>query len=146
MKWILSVKSYLYTTVRNMSLNYLRDNKRNILLSVDNMEEQETIFEEVVIEEETLALLHSSIEKLPSRSSLIMKFALQGKSNTEISQEMGISVNTVKTLKYKAMKFLKNELKDSVLPSGLVARIYNLFNGRFQFSVTSMKGMCIHPA
>lgn len=110
---VLSVKSYLYTTVRNMSLNYLRDNKRNILLSVDNMEEQETIFEEVVIEEETLALLHSSIEKLPSRSSLIMKFALQGKSNTEISQEMGISVNTVKTLKYKAMKFLKNELKDS---------------------------------
>lgn len=37
---------------------------------------------------------------------------LQGKGNLEIAQEMGISVNTVKTLKYNAMKNLKEELKE----------------------------------
>lgn len=109
---ILSAKSYLYTTVRNMSLNYLRDSRKNSLLSVDDLEEQETVFKEVVIEEETLALLQAAIEKLPRRSSRIMKQVLSGKGNIEIAQEMKISVNTVKTLKYKAMKILKNELKE----------------------------------
>ena len=41
-----------------------------------------------------------------------MKYVLQGRSNVEVAQEMGISVNTVKTLKYNAMKTLKEELKE----------------------------------
>lgn len=76
------------------------------------LEKQDVIFKEVVIEEETIALLHASIERLPPQSSKIMKYVLQGRSNVEVAQEMGISVNTVKTLKYNAMKTLKEELKE----------------------------------
>ncbi len=109
---IQSVKSYLYTSVRNSSLNYLRDHKKNTSFPVENLGKSDIIFKEVVIEEETIALLHASIEKLPPQSSKIIKYVLQGKGNLEIAQEMGISVNTVKTLKYNAMKNLKEELKE----------------------------------
>ena len=76
------------------------------------LEKQDVIFKEFVIEEETIALLHASIERLPPQISKIMKYVLQGRSNVEVAQEMGISVNTVKTLKYNAMKTLKEELKE----------------------------------
>lgn len=107
-----SVKSYLYTSVRNSSLNYLRDHKKNTSFPVESLGERDSVFKEVVIEEEAIALLYASIEKLPPQSSRIMKYVLQGKGNLEIAQEMGISVNTVKTLKYNAMRTLKEELKE----------------------------------
>ena len=102
-KNIQSMKAYLYTSVRNSSLNYLRNYKNNTSFIMEILEKQDVIFKEVVIEEETIALLHAS---------KIMKYVLQGRSNVEVAQEMGISVNTVKTLKYNAMKTLKEELKE----------------------------------
>ena len=111
-KNIQSMKAYLYTSVRNSSLNYLRNYKNNTSFIMEILEKQDVIFKEVVIEEETIALLHASIERLPPQSSKIMKYVLQGRSNVEVAQEMGISVNTVKTLKYNAMKTLKEELKE----------------------------------
>ena len=111
-KNIQSMKGYLYTSVRNSSLNYLRNYKNNTSFIMEILEKQDVIFKEVVIEEETIALLHASIERLPPQSSKIMKYVLQGRSNVEVAQEMGISVNTVKTLKYNAMKTLKEELKE----------------------------------
>ena len=40
------------------------------------------------------------------------KLSLEGKQNKEISENLGISVNTVKSLKYKAMDTLREVLKD----------------------------------
>lgn len=40
-----------------------------------------------------------------------MRLALEGKQNKEISEILGIAVTTVKTLKYNALKMLKNSLK-----------------------------------
>lgn len=108
---ILSAKSYLYTAVRNLCLNYLRDCKKNVSFPVEQIEEPDESFKTAVIEEETIALLRASIENLSPQSSRIMKYVLQGKGNQEIAEEMGISVNTVKTLKYNAMKILRDDLK-----------------------------------
>ena len=109
---ILSVKSYLYTAVRNLCLNYLRDYKKNVSFSIEQVEVLDESFKAVVIEEETIAQLYASIENLSPQSSRIMKYVLQGKGNQEIAEAMGISVNTVKTLKYNAMRTLKNDLKE----------------------------------
>lgn len=108
---VLSVKSYLYAAVRNICLNYLRDYKKNVSFSVEQIEEPDESFKAVVIEEEAIALLRASIENLSPQSSRIMKYVLQGKGNQEIAEEMGISVNTVKTLKYNAMRTLRDDLK-----------------------------------
>lgn len=109
---ILSVKSYLYTAVRNLCLNYLRDYKKNMSFSIEQADGADEPFKAVVIEEEAIALLRASIEKLSPQSSRIMKCVLQGKGNQEIAEEMGISVNTVKTLKYNAMRTLRDDMKE----------------------------------
>lgn len=48
----------------------------------------------------------------PTQSRRIIKLSLEGKQNKEISEELGIAVNTVKSLKYKAMDVLRVALKD----------------------------------
>lgn len=110
-----SIKSYLYVMVKNLSLNYLRKEKiykkhlRNI--------ESETFseFNHKIIQEETYRILSQAIQKLPRRSSQVMQLTLEGMQNKEIAERLEISVNTVKTLKYKALKKLQVELKGHVL-------------------------------
>ena len=53
-----------------------------------------------------------AIDTLPAQSGRIIKLSLEGKQNKEISENLGISVNTVKSLKYKAMDTLREVLKD----------------------------------
>ena len=68
-------------------------------------------FQEQLIQEETYRLISNAIAELPVQSGKIMRLALEGKQNKEISEILGIAVTTVKTLKYNALKMLKNSLK-----------------------------------
>jgi len=72
--------------------------------------ESEQHFSKQVIEEETFRLLLSEIRKLPEASQEIMILALNGLKNPEIAEELGISVNTVKTQKKIAYAKLKDKL------------------------------------
>ena len=74
--------------------------------------EREYFFRDIVIEEETYRIVNEAIDALPVQSRRIIKLSLEGKQNKEISEELGISVNTVKSLKYKAMDVLRVALKD----------------------------------
>ena len=65
-----------------------------------------------MIEEETYRIVNEAIDALPTQSRRIIKLSLEGKQNKEISEELGITVNTVKSLKYKAMDVLRVALKD----------------------------------
>jgi RNA polymerase sigma-70 factor (ECF subfamily) len=59
-------------------------------------------------------LMYEAIEKMPDQRRRILKMAaFEEKSYAEISKELGISVNTVKTQMSRAYKFLRNELKVS---------------------------------
>ena len=103
---------FLYVSVKNKCFDYLKSRKRlpvqNGLAAADN----ESFFRDIVIEEETYRIVMEAIDALPSQSGRIIKLSLEGKQNKEISAELGISVNTVKTLKYKAMDKLRGVLKD----------------------------------
>lgn len=109
---ISSLKTFLYVSVKNLCLNYLRDTKEESILGVELAEKVESSFKNIVIEEESIRIINSAIENLPTQSSKIMKLALEGMKNMEIAENMGISVNTVKTLKYNGQKALKLVLKD----------------------------------
>ena len=65
----------------------------------------------MVIEEEAIEALYSAIDRLPAQSARIMRLVVKGDKNQEIADQLGISVNSVKTLKYNALKMLKNSLK-----------------------------------
>lgn len=107
------VKSFLYTSVKNKALNVLEHEK-----VVQEYEQKfiernkESFFQDHLIEEETYRILSDAIDKLPLQTKAIMKLALEGKNNPEIAETLGISTETVKTLKKGAYRKLRLYLKE----------------------------------
>lgn len=123
---IISVKSYLYTTVRNLSLNYIRDNRKNCKIRSLLPEINDSDFKSVIIEEETIRTLYAAIDKLPPQTSRIVQMSLKGAKNQEIAEKLGISVNSVKTLKYNAFHTLRKELGDGMAWSLLLWLVFSI--------------------
>ncbi|HON54007.1 MAG TPA: sigma-70 family RNA polymerase sigma factor [Bacteroidales bacterium] len=104
----ISFKAYLYLSTRNRCIDFLRTKKiktGNIELGL-NVEEEANI----VLKEEAFRLLDKAIANLAPQSQKIIKLSMQGFSIQEISEKLSISVNTVKTLKARAYKTLRNHL------------------------------------
>ena len=102
-------KSYLYKSVRNKCLNYIRDEivQQNRL---KNSIDLTTEIDDYVIEEEVFNQLYQEIKNLPTGSQQVMLLALNGLKNEEIAVQLHISVNTVKTQKKIAYAKLKSRL------------------------------------
>jgi RNA polymerase sigma-70 factor (family 1) len=107
-----ALKSFLYTSVRNKCLNHLKHQ------AVQKKHENSLVYElesdhhfaGLVIEEEVFNQLHAEIRDLPKSAQQIMMLALNGLKNQEIADELGISMNTVKTQKKIAYSRLKDRL------------------------------------
>lgn len=110
---IMSVKSYLYTSVRNLCLNYIRDHRKNIDIPGVLPERPEPDLKVIIIEEEVIHALYAAIDRLPEQTSRVIRMSLKGIKNQAIAEELGISVNSVKTLKYNALHILRRELHES---------------------------------
>ncbi len=104
-----SIGSFLYTMVKNESLNYLRglqrETQRYTKLEIEEQEDPQVLNQ--LIAEDTNQTLINAINTLPLQSARIMRLVLSGYENREIAQIMGISVNTIKTLKYAAIRKLR---------------------------------------
>ncbi len=112
-----SVKSYLFTSVRNRCLNYIRDNKkfRSNVLDVE-IADYETAYESdtfSVAELETK--ISSALDKLPERCrQIFMLNRFEDLKYKEVAEKLGISVKTVEVQMSKALKILREELKDYI--------------------------------
>ncbi len=110
-------RSFLYITVRHLCVSRLRHQSLEEMFILREMDEADNtagadeFFSEVTYQE-TLRLLRRSIEELPPQSRRIMQLALKGNGNAEIAETLGISVNTVKTLKKSAYRSLRDSLGD----------------------------------
>ena len=107
-----ALKAFLYTTVRNKCLNHLKHQlvlkKRDEDLILEL--ESNRISSEQIIVEETFNQLFQEIKNLPKASQEVMLLALNGLKNQEIADELGITINTVKTQKKIAYSKLKNRI------------------------------------
>jgi len=109
-----SLQNYLITIIKNSAITHLRKNNKHYV----DVDEISKIFiaEEIDLIQEASIYnsLYEAIGKLPDQRRLILKMAaFDEKSYQEIAQELGISVNTVKTQMSRAYKFLRSELKVS---------------------------------
>tara|TARA_R110002049_G_scaffold309284_1_gene520087 strand:+ start:9587 stop:10186 length:600 start_codon:yes stop_codon:yes gene_type:complete len=111
-----AIKSYLYTSVKNKSLDYLKSKhyKSTKHFSADQIEklEKESYFLREVVVAETSNIIDNAISTLPARCAKIIRLSIKDFKNSEIDEEMGISINTVKAQKKIAYKRLKPLLKD----------------------------------
>lgn len=105
------VKFLLYRIVCNASINFLNQQKvqknRATYIKDQSGNLEKDILERLV-EVETYNRLHSLLQTLSPRSRQIFSmFYFQNKAIKEIAKELGISVNTVKTQKLRAIQTLK---------------------------------------
>jgi RNA polymerase sigma-70 factor (ECF subfamily) len=77
--------------------------------------DQEFFFRDNVIEQETYLLIHNAIRNLSPQGQRVIELSLDGLKNQGIADQLGISLNTVKTIKFRAFKSLRNELKGNIL-------------------------------
>ncbi|TYQ00193.1 RNA polymerase sigma-70 factor (ECF subfamily) [Tenacibaculum adriaticum] len=124
-----SIKSYLYTSVKNKSLDYLKNKrvKTTDYFSIAEMEKLETepfFLSEVVISE-TSSIIEQAINTLPNKCAIIIRMSIKNFTNSQIAEELNISINTVKTQKKIAYKKLRPLLKDHFI---LIAFIFDNLN------------------
>ncbi len=110
-KKLIYVKAFLYTVIKNACLNYTRN--KNIH---EKHVEQFSDFEEerimsLIIEEEVAVLIDRAIREMPDQSRKIIKMSIQGMKNSDIAATLGVSINTIKTLKFRAYRKLREKLK-----------------------------------
>ncbi|MCL3779556.1 RNA polymerase sigma-70 factor [Prolixibacteraceae bacterium JC049] len=106
-----AVRAYLYVLVKNQCFDYLKKKSvnqelseaENLMLTTDNYLAE-------IVREETYRMLNSEINKLGNQTKKIIELTLNGYSNKDIANELKISQNTVKTLKLRAYKTLRNNL------------------------------------
>ena len=99
--------SYIWHTVRSVTLNYLRDDLKTIDLETAERAQIESP-EDLLLITENRSLLAKSIEKLPEREKelLIEKYFL-GWSCRELSEQHRISEGNVRIILMRARKNLK---------------------------------------
>ena len=105
-KEIKNVKSYLYTMVKNRSLEKL---KQDNLLTDDTILDKEE-FEDEDLEERSYieSRLWTAIDSLPERCrDIFLMSKRDGMKYQEIAEELNISIKTVENQMSKALKTLK---------------------------------------
>lgn len=126
-----TIKSFLYTTSRNACIDLIRNKKRQAQkkehLDYFLIQDEDYILMHDEIRSEVMEKVVVEIEKLPDQCAKIFKFSyLLGFKNAEIAREMGLTLQTVKNQKTKAVKLLKSavashELQLLLLLSSLLA-------------------------
>lgn len=107
-----SFPSFMYRTVRNVCLSYLRN--RHESLDESHIPE---IGEEEIDTSIRDARIWRAIDDLPEKCRVVFLMSKRdGLSNEEIAEELGISVKTVKNQMTKAFSRLREALSDGHKP------------------------------
>lgn len=116
-----SLKSWISRIVNNTIIDYYRSNKnkyQTVYISLINNNENKYTFDfastlstdSEIITKETLELLYSAIQQLPSKYKNIVELLIEDKNNHEISKITGINANAIGVQKLRALKQLKEIL------------------------------------
>lgn len=111
-----SIKSWLYKSVRNDCLNVLRHQQVHQKYSLYEQDKDHSeSFLDHVFEAEVFKILLSVFNELPPACRQVYKMSLEGMKHEEIARKLNISVNTVKKHKNNANHFLQSRLKDILI-------------------------------
>lgn len=106
-----NLNSYLYRTVHNKSLNYIKHTKVQLRYQTEaayKIKQLETQFRTEDIEQELLNQIETYITELPDPTKAIMRLKyIEGKKYKEISKELKIAERTVGLHISKALEELK---------------------------------------
>ena len=113
------MKNYLITMVRNACLDHLKsksfadNNVDNTFYQInfDELRLYTTLHDNNLQNDKIIEDINEVIEKLPNRQRLVFEKAfLNEQKHSEIAEELNISIRTVETHIYKALKFLRENI------------------------------------
>jgi RNA polymerase sigma-70 factor, ECF subfamily len=111
-----SVKSYLFTSIRNSSLNFLKRKKvkEKLIGELKQLMKDNLLFEpDLFIDAGLQQEIRQAFDKLPPRTREVFVLSrFKGMKNEEIALEFNLSKRTVETHITHALKILREELKD----------------------------------
>lgn len=109
-----SIKSYLFTSVRNRCLNYIRDQKkyRSQVLDIELADFELAVEEDHFGEEELKQKIEAALSSLPGKCRQVFEMSrFQQMKYKEIAEELDISQKTVEAHMSKAIKSLRAYLE-----------------------------------
>ena len=112
----LSLKSYIFTSIKNSSLNFLKKEKirEKIVEELKHLVENDQLYKpDLFIVSEIQTRIEVAFNKLPPRTREIFVLnRFKGFNNDEIAKQLNISKRTVETQISNALKILRVELKE----------------------------------
>jgi len=121
---IKNIEAFLYITGRNACLDFLRHVQRRNLRQKDIIRNLLQQPEDGILEEDVKALvlrtILEEIEKLPRSCRTVFKMAyVDGRSNDEIAEALGINNQSVRNHKLRAVKLLRIALSSRNMMTGV---------------------------
>lgn len=111
-----SLKNYLFTSVKNRAVNFLKKQQlnRKVTDKLEEMVSTDQLYNpDLFILSELQTKINNACGKLQPRTREIFSLSrFKGLSNDEIADQLNISKRTVETQISKALKVLREELKD----------------------------------
>lgn len=110
-------RPYLFRAAKNACLNYLKHQKVRELYQKENQDSAAATLEteQRLDQEELRARINAAVRQLPDRCRQAFELSrYEGLKYAEIAEHMGISPRTVEVQIGKALKLLREELKDLV--------------------------------
>lgn len=105
---------YLYRAVHNRAISFLRKQKTHLNIATQQIPDtfDDEAYEQA-LREELYRQLYVAINQLPTQQRRITELSIKGKTGKEIADILGISINTVKAHKQKAIDTLRKSTKSS---------------------------------
>jgi RNA polymerase sigma-70 factor (ECF subfamily) len=107
-----SLKSYLFSAVKNNALNHIRQNKK---FRIEELDDEFDVLMEQTSDMEDLELkkqkLYQEMENLSDQGKKVFEAIIfQNMKYKDVAEELNVSVNTVKTHFSRALKQLRSSL------------------------------------
>jgi RNA polymerase sigma-70 factor (ECF subfamily) len=110
------VKPYLYAMVRNASLNVLKHEKikqQHVTMEMAVAERSVESVTRTVMASELETKIYKAMDKLPEQCRLVFKLSrFEELKYSEIAEQLNISIKTVENQMGKALKIMRDQLKD----------------------------------
>ncbi len=109
------VKSYLLTSVKNRCLNFIRDKKkyRSYFLDIEAEMENPVSEKDLATEKYLNEKLKAALDKLPEKCREIFVLCrFEDMKYKRVAEKLGVSQKTVEAQMSKALKIMREELKD----------------------------------
>ena len=122
-----SIKSYLFTSVKNRCLNYIRDNKkfRSRILDLECADFETVEAQDDFAEENLKNKIEKALSLLPEKCRMVFEMSrFQNMKYREIAEELDLSQKTVEAHMSKALKTLRGELKEFLTLLFIIIRFF----------------------